>query len=348
MPEPANASPDPASTPSPGGTSREDVPAPGVARRRLLRRAGTVVAAAGAGAAAGALLSAHAGRQEGATRKQQPTFLLVHGANSNAYAFAPLIAALALEGHRALAVDLPGHGARANFPLSYQAPQDLAAFATAPSPVLSKATLEDNARHVVGVVRRIARQGPVILVGHSMGGATITRVGNQVPDAIARMVYLSAFCCVRIRTILDCFLVPEGRTTLLPTIPSVGSPERTGVLRNNWRSADAGFLAKAKAAFAADYDDAAFRNALNTFEPDESASLIRDDARGHPATWGRIPRSYVRFTVDRSIPPALQGRMIKEADAATPGNRFDVHSLRAPHLGPADPAPLAAILAGLA
>ncbi|MFI1252484.1 alpha/beta hydrolase [Streptomyces netropsis] len=338
MPEPANTSP-------PGGTSG-CAPTRGVGRRRLLRRAGAVVAAAGAGAAAGGLLGTHAGRKENEHGKR-PTFLLVHGANSNAYAFAPLIAALTLEGHRALAVDLPGHGAQANFPPSYQAPQDLAAFATDPSPVLSRTTLEDNARHVAGVVRRIARQGPVILVGHSMGGATITRVGNQVPDAIARLVYLSAFCCVRIRTILDCFLVPEGRATLLPTIPSVGDPERTGVLRNNWRSADANFAAKAKAAFAADYSDMAFRNVLNAFEPDESASLIRDDARGHPATWGRIPRSYLRFTLDRSIPLAVQDRMIREADAATPGNRFDVHSLRAPHLGPAGPAPLAAVLAGL-
>ncbi|WP_234366234.1 alpha/beta hydrolase [Streptomyces albireticuli] len=339
MPEPVNASP-------PSGAS-ECAPARGVGRRRLLRGAGAVAAAAGTGAAAGGLLGARVGKESGAHGKR-PTFLLVHGANSNAYAFAPLIAALTLEGHRALAVDLPGHGAQANFPPSYQAPQDLAAFTNAPSPVLSRTSLEDNARHVAGVVRRLARQGPVVLVGHSMGGATITRVGNQVPDAIARLVYLSAFCCVRIRSVLDCFLVPEGRATLLPTIPSVGDPERTGVLRNNWRSADAGFVAKAKAAFAADYSDTAFRNALNTFEPDESASLIRDDARGHPATWGRVPRSYLRFTLDRSIPLALQDRMIKEADAATPGNRFDVRSLRAPHLGPADPAPLAAALAGLA
>ncbi|MFI7098637.1 alpha/beta hydrolase [Streptomyces sp. NPDC050161] len=338
--------PEPTNTASPGGSSPGRAPARAVGRRGLLR-AGTAIAGVGAGAAAGAALSAYAGH-EGDTARDRPAFLLVHGANSNAYAFAPLIAALTLAGHRALAVDLPGHGAQGNFPLSYQAPQDLAAFATAPSPVLSGTTLEDNARHVAGVVRRMARQGPVVLVGHSMGGATITRVGNHVPDAIARLVYLSAFCCVRMRTILDCFLVPEGRATLLPTIPSVGSPERTGVLRNNWRSADADFVAKAKAVFAADYDDAAFRNALNTFEPDESASLIRDDARGHPETWGRIPRSYIRFTRDRSLPLALQNRMIKEADTATPHNRFDVHSLPAPHLGPLDPAPLAAVLAKLA
>lgn len=338
--------PEPTNTPPTGGSSPEWTTARTVSRRGLLRAGAVAAAGAGAGVAAGSLLSTRARHGETPAR-QRPTFLLVHGANSNAYAFAPLIAALALAGHRALAVDLPGHGAQANFPLAYQAPQDLAAFASAPSPVLAGTTLEDNARHVAKIVRRMARRGPVILVGHSMGGATITRVGNQIPDAIARLVYMSAFCCVRMRSILDCFLVPEGRTTLLSTIPSVGSPERTGVLRNNWRSADPSFITKAKAAFAADYDDVAFRNALNTFEPDESASLINDDARGHPVSWGRIPRSYIRFTRDRSIPPDLQDRMIEEADAATPDNPFDVHNVRAPHLGPLDPAPLATVLGGL-
>ncbi|MGK5627987.1 alpha/beta hydrolase [Streptomyces sp. URMC 123] len=360
---PPEHTPDPASDasgPDPGAgpiSGRVSAPAPAsasvVSRRRLLW-GGAALAAAGAGAAAGGLLATHAthagqaGRVAAPAGKGRPTFLLVHGANSNAYAFAPLIAALSVLGYRALAVDLPGHGVQANFPISYQAPQDLAAFATAPSPVLAKTTLEDNVRHVADVVRRLAAQGPVILVGHSMGGATITRVGNDLPEAVARLVYLSAFCCVDLRSILDCFLVPEGRTTLLPTIPSVGNPEQTGVLRTNWRSADADFLARAKAAFAADYDDAVFRSVLNTFEPDESAALIKDDARGHRQTWGRIPRSYVRFTEDRSIPLALQDRMIREADAATPGNRFDVHSLPAPHLGPADPTAVARVLASLA
>ncbi|ADD45362.1 alpha/beta fold hydrolase [Stackebrandtia nassauensis] len=276
------------------------------------------------------------------------TFVLVHGANGNAASFAALTAGLAAAGHRVLPVDLPGHGPQGNFPLSYQAPQDLDGFATAPSPVLADVTLADNVRHVTKLVRRVARHGPVILLGHSMGGATITRVANEVPDLIARLIYLTAFCCVELRSVVDAFLTPEGETTLLPTIPGTGDPEQLGVNRTNWRSADPEFIDAAREALAADYDKAAFRAALNGFEPDEAAAVATDDARGHPGSWGRVPRTYIRCTADRAIPPALQDRMIDEADAATGDNRFDVRSLDAPHLGPQDPAPLLRILTRLA
>lgn len=281
-------------------------------------------------------------------RRQKPTFVFVHGANGNGASYAPLMSGLGMAGYRALAVDLPGHGASANFLVSYQAPQNLDAFATAPSPVLARTTLADNVRHVVGVVRAVAARGPVILVGQSMGGATITRVGNAIPDVVARLVYVSAFCCVRLRSLVDCYASPEGADTLIPLIPSVGDPQRLGVTRTNWRSADPEFLAGARAALATGYREAAFHTMLNGLEPDESLTVIGDDARGEPGTWGRIPRSYIRFTLDRALPLALQERMIDEADAATPGNRFDVHSLPAPHVGPQDPDPLVRILATLA
>ncbi|MEV5831319.1 alpha/beta fold hydrolase [Spirillospora sp. NPDC052242] len=312
-------------------------------RRRLLRAAAVLAGAGGAGVFTAAPARAGAaGRPAG--RGGRPTFVIVHGANGNAYSFAPLVASLAEAGHRAMAVDLPGHGPEGNFPRSYQAPQNPAAFAAAPSPVLAATTLDDNVRRVVRIVRRVARHGPVVLVGHSMGGATITRVGNQIPDLIERLVYLSAFCCVRLRSVLDCYLTPEAASTLLPRIPAVPTPEHLGVSRTNWRSADREFIAIAKEALAAGYGDAAFLAALNTFEPDESAAVSTDDARGHPRTWGRIPRAYVRYTADRAVPPALQDRMIAEADAATPSNPFAVRSLDAPHLGPEDPRDLAAVL----
>ncbi|MGI5466215.1 alpha/beta fold hydrolase [Streptomyces sp. CA-132043] len=322
--------------------------------RRAVLRTAVLVGAGGVGALAAAASGASGAAATLGTRgaspaasghdRGQPTFVLVHGANGNAASFAPLVTALAADGHRAMAVDLPGHGPDGNFPSSYQAPQDLAAFATAPSTVLSATTLADNARHVVRVVRRAARNGPVILVGHSMGGATITQVANRVPELIERLIYLSAFCCVRLRSVLDCYLTPEGASTLVPGIPSVEVPEELGISRTNWRSADPEFLAAAKAALAADYSDAAFLAVLNTFEPDEAAAVSTDDARGHRAAWGRIPRTYVRYTQDRAIPLALQDRMIAEADAATPGNPFVVRSLHAPHLGPEDPRHLASVL----
>lgn len=64
--------------------------------------------------------------------RNQPTFILVHGAFANSFSLAPLQAELALLGHRSVAVDLPGHGFGATFPASYQAPQDLSALAGEP------------------------------------------------------------------------------------------------------------------------------------------------------------------------------------------------------------------------
>ncbi|WP_223166699.1 alpha/beta hydrolase [Nonomuraea sp. SYSU D8015] len=336
MPEPGNTTPH---TEDRSGRR----PTRQLGRRHLLQAAAVLTGTGGTSALAAAASSPPAAARP-TGRGRQPTFVIVHGANGNAYSFAPLVAALAEAGHRATAVDLPGHGSAGNFPRSYQAPQDLAAFAAAPSPVLGNTSLDDNVRHVVRVVRRVARNGPVILVGHSMGGATITRVGNQVPELIERLVYLSAFCCVRLRSVLDCFLTPQAASTLLPLIPSVQTPKHLGVSRTNWRSADPEFIAAAKSALAADYSDAAFLAALNTFEPDESAAVPTNDARGIPATWGRIPRTYIRYTRDRAIPLALQDRMIAEADAATPRNRFAIRSVPAPHLGPEDPHVLATVL----
>ncbi|GGV37056.1 hypothetical protein GCM10010182_71560 [Actinomadura cremea] len=103
---------------------------------------------------------------------------------------------LALLGHRSFAVDLPGHGLDAQYPVAYQAPQDLAAWATEPS-ALSGVTLRDNVDMVTGVVRRLAEHGPVVLVGASLGGTTITGVGNEIPDLVNRLVYVSAWSCVR-------------------------------------------------------------------------------------------------------------------------------------------------------
>ncbi|MFK0255200.1 alpha/beta fold hydrolase [Streptomyces sp. NPDC090445] len=93
----------------------------------------TVLRAAVAGAGAVAAVGAGATAAEAASRPARPvTFVLVHGAGSNSYGLATVVAELGLRGHRAVAVDLPGHGSGAYFPLSYQSPQDLERLRTEP------------------------------------------------------------------------------------------------------------------------------------------------------------------------------------------------------------------------
>lgn len=83
-------------------------------------------------------------------------------------------------------------------------------------------------------------------------------------------------------------------------------------------------------------------------EPDEPAAIPVSEARGEAGTWDRIPRSYIRFSLDRLIPPALQDRFIAEADRLTPGNPTDVHTVAAPHVGPFHRPELVDIFDGLA
>ncbi|MGP3752585.1 alpha/beta fold hydrolase [Streptomyces sp. IBSNAI001] len=281
--------------------------------------------------------------------QNQPTFVLVHGAFANSFSFAPLQAELALLGHRSVALDLPGHGFEATFPAAYQAPQDLDALAAAPGSIKG-VTLADNVARVTEVLERAKRNGPTVLVAHSRGGFTATAVANARPELIDRIVYVSAWCPVDL-DVAGYYAEPEmadvdpgGFAAAL-----VGNPAELGLLRTNFRTADPKTLDAFKQAFAADLTDDEFRTFLNTFQPDENLDAGTPDDRAQAATWGRIPRTYVRLAADASMPPAVQDRMIREADALTPGNPFDVRTLEGSHLHwLVHPRPAAEVLASLA
>jgi pimeloyl-ACP methyl ester carboxylesterase len=278
-----------------------------------------------------------------------PTYVFVHGAFANSFHWAAIQRELGLRGHRSVAVDLPGHGFQAPHSPTFQVPQDAAALATAPSP-LAGVTHAENVASVVDVVRRAAAHGPVILVGHSRGGLTITGVGNAVPDLIHRIVYISAHCCVDL-TPAEYAATPEhgppsmheGNTAL------VGDPLEIGAIRQNWRSLDEAKAAALKSVLLADGTEEEFLTFLNLLDPDENLDVGGPDDRAQAATWGRIPRTYIRLTADLALPVTLQDRYIKEADALTPNNQFDVWSVDSSHLGfQLRPEEVATILADLA
>ncbi|MEV7028044.1 alpha/beta hydrolase, partial [Kitasatospora sp. NPDC093558] len=279
----------------------------------------------------------------------QPTFVLVHGAFANSFSFAPLQAELGLLGHRSVAVDLPGHGFAATFPRAYQAPQDLGELATAPG-AIKGVTLAENAGHLVSVLERAKRNGPVILVSHSRGGMTATVAANRRPDLIDRIVYVSSWCPVDL-PVGAYYAEPEMATVDLAGLGSAmaGNPAELGLLRSNFRTADPGVLAALKAAFLADGTDDEFLVFLNSLQPDENLDAGTDDDRAQRDSWGRIPRTYVRLTEDASLPLALQDRLIREGDALTPENPYDVRTLTGSHVKwLVDPAPAARLLGELA
>jgi pimeloyl-ACP methyl ester carboxylesterase len=102
-----------------------------------------------------------------------PLVVLVHGAWHGAWCYAALQAELDQRGIASLAIDLPGHGA-STLPLS---------------------DLHGDAQHVAEVVAALDR--PVVLVGHSYGGAVISeaavRVARVGTGPVRHLVYLTAF-----------------------------------------------------------------------------------------------------------------------------------------------------------
>lgn len=107
------------------------------------------------------------------------TFLLVHGSSHGAWCWEKIVPRLEALGHRALALDLPGHGAD-------ETPW-------------WRVTLGAYSR----TVRDAARgQGSVIAVGHSMGGGVITQAANDEPDLFAGLIYVTGFVPIPGETML--------------------------------------------------------------------------------------------------------------------------------------------------
>jgi pimeloyl-ACP methyl ester carboxylesterase len=160
------------------------------------------------------------------------------------------------------------------------------------NPTLS---LEDDA----AVTRRVidAQDGPVVLVGHSYGGAVITEAGND-PN-VATLVYIAAFAPD----------TGESVNSLIEGFPKDGPappilPPEDGFLHLDRE--------KFHDSFAADVDAD-----LAAFMADSQVPWGVDALGGtiSEAAWRSKPSWYLIATEDRMIPPPAQREMSARAGA---------------------------------
>lgn len=256
------------------------------------------------------------------------TFVLVHGAFSNGAQWGPVARALVLRGHRALALDLPGHGLDAR-------PGGMAGIGTA-----------DEVATVLDALRPARAHGPVVLVGHSRGGLAVTAATNAAPELVDHLVYVSAGFGVadlpssyRTR--------PSPFDELLPSL-LLADPAEVGELRVDLAASDASALDGLQDALLADGSRAELLAVLAAMDRRESIQVDEDAVRVDPGKWDGLPHTYVRLTEDRSLLPEMQDRLVAEADGVTPENPFVVLDLAASHFGALlHPEPLAERLSGL-
>ena len=146
--------------------------------------------------------------------------------------------------------------------------------------------------------RAIATQdGPVILVGHSYGGAVITETGND--PRVVGLVYIAAFAPDRGESVSSLIKNPPPGAPVPPILPPVD-----GYLmldKAKFPASFAGDVSPEEAAFMADSQVPWSVNALG-------------GAVTEPA-WKAKPSWYLLTTEDRMIPPDAQRQMSKRAGA---------------------------------
>src|SRR5437899_318818 len=160
-----------------------------------------------------------------------------------------------------------------------------------------------------------AQNGPVILVGHSYGGAVITEAGND--PKVVGLVYIAAFALDKGESVAKLIANPAPGAPVPPILPP-----QNGFL----------FLDKAKfaAAFAADVDAPLAEFMAQSQVPWGLTALNGEVTE---ASWRTKPSWYLVATDDHMIPPDAQRFMSKRAGATvqeSPGSHAIYVSRPAP------------------
>jgi pimeloyl-ACP methyl ester carboxylesterase len=153
----------------------------------------------------------------------------------------------------------------------------------------------EDVKYAKAVIDR--QSGPVVLVGHSYGGAVITEAGND--SKVAALVYIAAFA---LNTGESCAAIEQA-------VP----PASTGI-----KSTTDGYFYIDPAVFAADF--AADVPAAKAAFMAESQVLISADSFTSPVktpAWKSKPTWYMVASADRSINPNQERMMAKRAHAKT-------------------------------
>jgi len=203
--------------------------------------------------------------------------VMIHGAFGGAWYWEPVVEPLRERGHTVEILDLPGSG-------DDQTPAE-------------EVNLE-------GYVERVAaqlgeREEKAVLVAHSMGGVVATQAAAWHPDKVEAVIYTCAFVPQDGQSLIDLTQLPEGADDQIQANLVIEGP--VGKLSDE----------AARDAIYGETDDEAAAYALSRRRP-QPGMPFAEKVQIPAGSLDAIPRRYVHTTLDCSIPPALQRRMIEE------------------------------------
>lgn len=203
-------------------------------------------------------------------------YILLHGAWEESRMWDDVSPILQQNGHTVTAIDLPGHGANKH-------PNSLV-------------TTSSYIQAVVDVITQLDHQ--VILVGHSMNGALISHVAEQIPEKIKRLIYVTAFLLKDGGSVLDA-MQSDADGEVLPEI--VFSDDQAYATLPEAALRRIGFH---------DIEESAIKRFLPLMAEWQAtepfmAKLVLSDKN-----FGSVPKTYIRTGMDKMVSPALQDTMI--------------------------------------
>ena len=205
------------------------------------------------------------------------TFVLVHGAGHGAWCWEKTEPLLEAAGYGTVSIDLPAQGNDAT--------------------PISACTLDANVDATRAAIE--AQDEPVVLVGHSLGGLTISQAAESIPERIHTLVYLTAFLlrdgeCQRDR-------LAEINN---PLLMASRQPSADGTTYQ-WAGPDL------KEVFYHLCSDKDFANAGDRLRP-QPAVIGGTPLKLSPGRFGSVRRVYVECSEDKGLLPAFQQKMYGE------------------------------------
>ena len=202
-----------------------------------------------------------------------PTVILVHGGFADASFWAPVIKDLQARNIPVLAPPNPLRG------------------------------LAHDAEYIASFVNQVA--GPVLLVGHSYGGAVISVAGASTPNAVG-LVYVAAFPLDEGESFAEIF-AKFGATPLVKSVQPSTYP-----LPNGQTAVELTIRPELyQSAFAADVPS---EQTVILAVSQRPFAAIFDD-RAQAAAWKTLPSWAIVATLDNAIPPAAERHMAERAGA---------------------------------
>ena len=203
-------------------------------------------------------------------------YILIHGAWEESRMWDDVSPILRDNGHIVTAIDLPGSGTN-------KQPDSLV-------------TTSGYRQTVVDIITQLDHQ--VILVGHSMNGALISHVAEQIPEKIERLIYVTAFLLKDGGSVLEA-MQSDADGEALPEI----------VFSDDQAYATLPVPALRKIGFH-DVEESVIQRVLplmaewQATEPFMAKVVLSDEH------FGSVPKTFIRTSIDKMVSPALQDTMI--------------------------------------